>query len=83
MARSWRAQPKPYESYLLTNNNASIRQVKARIEELTRQAETPYVGWEFDGGEVKVDQDANRLQVFFDSKPDRETCSAMRPMSLS
>lgn len=78
MARSWRAQPKPYESYLLTNNNASIRQVKARIEELTRQAETPYVGWEFDGGEVKVDQDANRLQVFFDSKPDRETCSAMR-----
>lgn len=78
MARSWRADPKPYESYLLTNNNASIRQVKARIEELTRQAETPYVGWEFDGGEVKVDQDANRLQVFFDSKPDRETCSAMR-----
>ena len=78
MARNWRARPKPYESYLLTNNSASIRQVKARIEELTRQAETPYVGWEFDGGEVKVDQDANRLQVFFDSKPDRETCSAMR-----
>lgn len=78
MARSWRAQPKPYESYLLTNNSASVRQVKARIEELTRQAESPYVGWEFDGGEVKVDQAANRLQVFFDSKPDRETCSAMR-----
>ena len=78
MARSWRAQPKPYESCLLTNNSASIRQVKARIEELTRQAETPYVGWEFDGGEVKADQGVNRLQVFFDSKPDRETCSAMR-----
>ena len=78
MARSWRAQPKPYESYALTNNNASIRQVKARIEELTRQAETVYEGWRFDGGEVKADREANRLQVFFDEKPDRETCSAMR-----
>ena len=78
MARSWRAQPKPYESYALTNNNASIRQVKARIEELTRQAEMVYEGWRFDGGEVKPDREANRLQVFFDEKPDRETCSAMR-----
>ena len=25
MARSWRAQPKPYEGYALSNNNASIR----------------------------------------------------------
>lgn len=78
MARSWRAGPKPYESYLLTNNNASIRQVKARIEALTRQEETVYEGWRFDGGEVKMDREINRLQVFFDAKPDRETCSAMR-----
>ena len=78
MARSWRAQPKPYEGYELSNNNASIRQVKARIEGLTRQAETVYEGWRFDGGEVKADREANRLQVFFDEKPDRETCSAMR-----
>lgn len=78
MARSWRAQPKPYESYELSNNNASIRQVKARIEELTRQAETVYEGWRFGGGEVKMDREINRLQVFFDAKPDRDTCSAMR-----
>ena len=78
MAHSWRAQPKPYESYALSNNNASIRQVKARIEELTRQAEMVYEGWRFDGGEVKPDRESNRLQVFFDEKPDRETCSAMR-----
>ena len=78
MARSWRAQPKPYESYELSNNNSSIRQVKARIEELTLQAEMPYVGWDFDGGEVIANQDANRLQVFFDEKPSKETCSAMR-----
>lgn len=78
MARSWRADPKPYESYLLTNNSASIRQVKARIEALTRQEETVYEGWRFDGGEVKMDREINRLQVFFDAKPDRETCAAMR-----
>lgn len=78
MARSLRVPPKPYESYELTNNNASIRQVKARIEELTKRAETEYEGWQFDGGEVKMNREANRLQVFFDEKPDRYTCSVMR-----
>ncbi len=78
MARSWRAQPRPYESYLLTNNNANIHRVKERIEELTKRPETEFTGWAFDGGEVKVNQEANRLQVFFAEKPDRETCSAMR-----
>lgn len=78
MARNWRANPKPYESFALTNNSAVIRQTKARIEELFKKAETEYEGWAFDGGEVKMDREANRLQVFFDEKPDRDTCSAMR-----
>lgn len=78
MARNRRANPKPYESYVLTNNSAVIRQVKARIEELTRRAETAYEDWAFDGGTVSMDRQANRLQVFFDEKPDRETCAAMR-----
>ena len=78
MARSWRANPRPYESYTLTNNNAVIRQTRARIEELARRAETVYEGWRFDGGEVKMNQEDNRLQVFFDEKPSREVCSAMR-----
>ncbi len=78
MARSWQAAPKPYESYVLTNNNAVIQQTKARIAELTRRAETEYQGWAFEGGTVKMDKAVNRLQVFFDEKPDREICSAMR-----
>ena len=78
MARNWRANPKPYESYALTNNSAAIRQARSRIEELSKKAETEYEGWAFDGGEVKMDRQANRLQVFFDEKPDRDTCSAMR-----
>ena len=39
MAASWRSSPKPFESYQLTNNNAEIRRVKARIEELYKRAE--------------------------------------------
>ena len=78
MARSWRADPHPYESYLLTNNNANIRQTKARIVELSAKRETEFEGWAFEGGEVKMDLQANRLQVFFHEKPDRDTCSAMR-----
>ena len=39
IARSWRAAPKPYESYMLTNNNAAIRQAKARIKELSAKAD--------------------------------------------
>ena len=50
MARSWRSKPKPYESFMLTNNGAEIRRVQARIEELTRQATTEYAGWEFRRG---------------------------------
>ena len=78
MARDWRSEPKPYPSFRLTNNNAVIRQTKKRIEELSAKAETEYEGWRFDGGEVKMDREINRLQVFFDTKPDQETCSAMR-----
>ena len=78
MARNWRPDPKPYESFALTNNSANIRRVKARIAELTQRAETEYQGWAFEGGAVKMDKEANRLRVFFDEKPDRETCSAMR-----
>ena len=78
MARSWRADPKPYESYLLTNNNANIRQTKKRIEELSAKKEAEFEGWAFEGGEVKMDVQSNRLQVFFQEKPDRDTCSAMR-----
>ena len=60
----------PYPSYALANNNAEIRRIKGRIETLTRQREMGYIGWEFEGGEVEIDQEANRLQVLFDSKPD-------------
>ena len=68
MAASWRSSPKPFESYQLTNNNAEIRRVKARIEELSKRAEQTFSGWEFDGGHVEMNLEDNRLQVFFELK---------------
>lgn len=72
MARSWREDPKPYEGYVLSNNNAVIRQTAKRIEELTRVAETEFVGWEFQGGGAEISREGNRLQLRFDEKPDAD-----------
>ena len=78
IARNWRPKPKPYESFMLTNNGAEIRRVQARIEELTRQATTEYAGWEFNGGHAEINREDNRLQLFFDGKPDADTRSALK-----
>ena len=78
MAASWRSSPKPFESYQLTNNNVEIRRVKARIEELSKRAEQTFSGWEFDGGHVEMNREDNRLQVFFDGKPDADTRAELK-----
>ena len=70
MASGWHYEKKPFQSWQLSNNNAEIRRLKGRIEELSRQKEAAYVGWEFDGGTVEINREANRLQIFFEGKPD-------------
>ena len=78
MAQSWHMQGRPYPSWQLSNNNAEIRRIKARIEQLTRQRETGYVGWEFSGGTVEANQEANRLQILFEAKPDEEIRTVLK-----
>lgn len=78
MARDWHVPSKPFPSYMLTNNNSMIRQAKNRIAELTRQAETGYEGWLFDGGRVAFNREINRLQVFFEEKPDEDTRAVLK-----
>lgn len=68
--QSWDRQP--FSSYHLKNNNAEIRRIKNRIEELTRKQEIGFVGWEFPGGTAEINTDIDRLQLFFDEKPDEE-----------
>ena len=71
MAQSWHLEKnKPFQSFELSNNNAEIRRIRGRIEQLNQHEEKAFVGWEFDGGRVEANKTDNRLQIFFDEKPD-------------
>ena len=78
MSSQWHIQDKPYPSWALSNNNAEIRRVKGRIAELTKKQETAYAGWEFDGGTVEANKEDNRLQIFFEEKPDEKTRETLK-----
>ena len=71
MGRSWRKDPKPYEAFMLSNNNAEIHRLRQRIEKLEqRQAAPAPEGWTFDGGKVVMNVEENRVQILFDGKPE-------------
>ncbi len=78
MSSQWHIEDKPYPSWALSNNNAEIRRVKGRIAELTKKQETAYAGWEFDGGTVEANKEDNRLQIYFEEKPDEKTREALK-----
>ncbi|MDR1891622.1 MAG: hypothetical protein LBQ48_01215 [Oscillospiraceae bacterium] len=67
---SWETQP--FASYDLNNNNAEIRLLKTRIAEITRNQEVGFAGWEFAGGTAVAETTLNRLQLFFDERPDKD-----------
>jgi hypothetical protein len=56
----------PFSSYDLTNNNSQIKRLEAKLAEVSRG----YSGWEFEGGRAEANTEINRLQLFFDDKPD-------------
>ena len=70
--------PKPYPSYMLSNNSAEIRRLRSRIEEIRQNQEVGFRGWEFAGGEAVASKEYNRLQLFFVEKPDAEQRSILR-----
>lgn len=63
----------PYPTWALSNNNAEIRRLKNRIADLSKKQEIGFVGWEFEGGKVEANTADNRLQIFFEEKPDATT----------
>ena len=63
-------QDKPYPTWALSNNNAEIRRIKDRIQSLSVKKEVLFTGWEFAGGRAEINVKDNRLQLFFDDKPD-------------
>lgn len=76
MARGWPMKRVPYPPYALTNNNANIHRVQARLEELQNRSE--FAGWTFPGGKAKINEGENRLQLLFDEKPSEEQRQALK-----
>ncbi len=69
-----------FQSYELSNNLANINRIKKRIKQVIRyQAEIEQVEEagelpeiEFDGGKIVDNIPCNRIQIFFDEKPDAD-----------
>ena len=72
---------KPYPSFALTNNNATIKATKDRIEGLSK-AEQRKGATEANlsptGARIIHNTDINRLQIEFDDKPDEEMRSKLK-----
>ena len=78
MEKSWHLEDKPFASWALSNNTAEIRRLKDRIKSLSQQKEIGFVGWNFNGGKVEANTEANRLQILFENKPDEDTRNALK-----
>ncbi|NCC80458.1 MAG: hypothetical protein EOM07_12750, partial [Clostridia bacterium] len=63
-----------YPPYALTNNNANIRSTEQMLNKLKARADRGAVedGSVFGGGHVVFNNEADRLQIFFDGKPSEE-----------
>ena len=63
-----------YPPYMLTNNNANIKSAEQMLSKLKARADRGAVeeGPVFGGGRVVFNNEADRLQIFFDEKPSEE-----------
>lgn len=80
-AYSWERQP--YPSYYLSNSNAEIKRIKARIEEINKlkaEAEKPTEEKypQVDGVQVVENAEAMRIQLIFDGKPSEDVRAVLK-----
>lgn len=68
---TWYKQP--YAPFELSNNNAEIRRIKIRIEEITKLKEKPEAQYQqVDGLKVVEDKENMRIRIIFEDIPDAE-----------
>jgi len=79
-----------FPSYALTNNNATIRNTKKRLEKLKADAdmaekiesgEVAAKEYLFDDGKVLYNYEAQRVQILFDNIPSKEIRAALKKIS--
>ena len=70
MSESWHLSDAPFAGYQLSNNNAKIKNTKARLERLKKAKEAGTKETENDFFKVVENTDLMRLQLFFDGKPE-------------
>lgn len=74
---SW--EPHPVPPYRLTNNNANIRRIEARIAELKRMKASPRTEVAYtDGIKVVEDPDIARVQIVFPGQPDAKVRARLK-----
>jgi len=64
----------PYSTYDLTNNNSKIKRLEKSLASVSRGFE----GWDFVGGYADANADINRLQLFFDERPNDQQRAALK-----
>lgn len=78
MSSQWHYEDKPYPTWALTNNNATIRNTEKRLEELKKVKAQETTETETDFFKVVRNTEAMRLQLFFDGKPDPEVRDTLK-----
>lgn len=70
MANSWRSDPKPFESYMLSNNRQNIATAKKRLESLVAAKEQGTKEVENENYKLVENTEIMRIQFLFDGKPE-------------
>jgi hypothetical protein len=74
---SWEAHPIP--PYELQNNNKEIHRIRKRITEVSKMKASPHTETLYsDGIRVVENPDLGRIQVFFPSKPSRDSLTIIK-----
>lgn len=76
-----------YAAFSLTNNNANMKRVEGMIKTLeqkeTARETNPVTKYTFDGGEMVIDYDVDRIQIYFTNRPTNEELAAWKAKGLN
>ncbi len=68
-----------FESWELSNNQANIRRMQARIGTIEQERSRPVAdAVAFDGGTIEENREENRLQIMFDAKPEADVRATLK-----